>query len=175
MQYLICLLLILFPDKGSSLYEFKTKSIDGKVIDFTQYKGKKILIVNTASECGYTKQYSDLEKLSEKYKDKLVVIGYPANNFGGQEPGTNAEISTFCKKNYGVAFPMAAKVSVKGSDMAAIYHWLTEKSQNGYADSEVKWNFQKRDTPNFLKAFALTWMTALACGDSLTFSLSEKR
>ena len=126
-----------------TIYEFKVQALDGSTIDFSKFKGKKILIVNTASKCGYTPQYEALEKLYEKYREKLVLVGFPANNFGAQEPGTNAEIATFCKKNYGVSFIMAAKVSVKGADMAPIYHWLTEKSKNGFQDSEVKWNFQK--------------------------------
>jgi glutathione peroxidase len=126
-----------------SIYDFKVPGLTGGTIDFSQYKGKKILIVNTASECGYTPQYEDLEKLYEKYKDKLVIVGFPANNFGKQEPGSNEEIAGFCKKNYGVTFPMAAKISTKGDDMAAIYHWLTEKEYNGFENSTVKWNFQK--------------------------------
>jgi len=112
-------------------------------LDFAKYKGKKILIVNTASECGNTPQYAELEAMYEKYKGKLVIVGFPANNFGAQEPGTDKEISAFCVKNYGVTFPMASKISVKGDDMAPIYHWLTEKQYNGFQDSEVKWNFQK--------------------------------
>ena len=126
-----------------SIYDFKVESLDGGTIDFSAFKGKKILIVNTASQCGYTKQYEGLEALYKKYQDKLVIVGFPANNFGGQEPGSSAEIKEFCKKNYGVTFPMAAKISVKGSDMAPIYHWLTEKPYNGLQDSEVGWNFQK--------------------------------
>lgn len=101
------------------------------------------MIVNTASECGYTPQYKELEELYEKYKEKLVIVGFPANNFGEQEPGSNAEIKTFCTKNYGVTFPMAAKISVKGEDMAPIYQWLTHKNLNGVLDAEVKWNFNK--------------------------------
>src|SRR6185312_8323346 len=128
---------------ASSVYDFKITGLDGNPIDLSQYKGKKILIVNTASKCGYTPQYADLEKLYTTYKDKLVIIGFPANNFAQQEPGSNKEISEFCTKNYGVTFPMAAKISVKGDDMAPIYHWLTEKKNNGFQDSEVKWNFQK--------------------------------
>jgi len=130
-------------DAPKSIYDFKVTALDGSIIDFSKFKGKKILIVNTASKCGYTPQYEALEKLYEKYKNKMVIVGFPANNFGSQEPGTNSEIAEFCKKNYGVSFPMAAKISVKGSDMAQIYHWLTEKNQNGLEDSEVKWNFQK--------------------------------
>ncbi len=130
-------------DVPASIYDFKVEGLSGGTIDFSSFKGKKILIVNTASECGYTPQYEDLQALSEKYKGKLVVVGFPANNFGAQEPGTNAEIAGFCKKNYGVTFPMAAKISVKGDDKAPIYQWLTQKAYNKYADSEVKWNFQK--------------------------------
>ncbi len=125
------------------IYDFKVEALTGGTIDFSKFKGKKILIVNTASECGNTPQYENLEKLYNKYKGKLVIVGFPANNFGQQEPGSNNEIATFCKKNYGVSFPMAAKISVKGDDMAPIYHWLTEKDHNGYQNSEVKWNFQK--------------------------------
>lgn len=130
-------------DTTKNIHSFKVEALDGSTIDFASFKGKKILIVNTASECGYTPQYKDLEKLYETYKDKLVVIGFPANNFGGQEPGTNTEIKTFCTKNYGVSFPMAAKISVKGDDMAPIYQWLTQKEKNGVLNAEIKWNFNK--------------------------------
>jgi glutathione peroxidase len=126
-----------------SIHGFKVESLDGNTIDFAAFKGKKILIVNTASECGYTPQYKELESLYEKYKEKLVIVGFPANNFGGQEPGSNSEIKTFCTKNYGVTFPMAAKISVKGDDMAPIYKWLTHKDENGVLDAEIKWNFNK--------------------------------
>lgn len=128
---------------AKSIYDFKVEGLEGGTIDFSTYKGKKILIVNTASKCGYTPQYEDLEKLYETYKDKLVIVGFPANNFGGQEPGSNVEIKEFCKKNYGVTFPMAAKISVKGDDMAPIYQWLCNKTQNGVLDAEVGWNFGK--------------------------------
>ena len=127
----------------TSIYDFKIEALDGSTIDFSKFKGKKILIVNTASKCGYTPQYEALQKIYEKYKDKLVIVGFPANNFLYQEPGSNDKIAEFCKKNYGVSFPMAAKISVKGKDMAAIYHWLTEKEYNHFADSDIKWNFQK--------------------------------
>ncbi len=130
-------------DSTKNIYKFKVNSLDGNPIDFASFKGKKILIVNTASECGYTPQYKDLEELYEKYKNKLVIVGFPANNFGGQEPGTNADIKAFCTKNYGVTFPMAAKISVKGDDIAPIYQWLTHKDQNGVLDAEIKWNFGK--------------------------------
>ena len=126
-----------------SIYDYKVEGLDGKEINFADFKGKKILIVNTASECGFTPQYADLEQVSKDYKDKLVVIGFPANNFGGQELGSNAEIGAFCQKNFGVSFPMAAKVSVKGDDMHPVYKFLTQKAKNGLEDSDVKWNFQK--------------------------------
>ena len=127
----------------ASIYDYKVTALDGSIIDFSQFRGKKILIVNTASKCGFTPQYEALEKLSVKYKDKLVIVGFPANNFLYQEPGDNEKIAAFCQKNYGVTFPMAAKISVKGRNMAPIYHWLTEQQYNKYADSKVKWNFQK--------------------------------
>lgn len=126
-----------------SIYDFKVEALDGSVIDFATFKGKKILIVNTASGCGYTPQYEGLEALYKKYQDKLIVVGFPANNFAGQEPGSNSEIKEFCKKNYGVSFPMAAKISVKGDDTAPIYKWLCNKSENGVLDAEIKWNFNK--------------------------------
>jgi glutathione peroxidase len=127
----------------ASIYDFKVKALDGGIIDFSQFRGKKILIVNTASYCGNTPQYAALQKLSEKYKDKLVIVGFPANNFFFEEPGSNEKIATFCRGRYGVTFPMAAKISVKGRNMAPIYIWLTQKQYNGYMDSKVKWNFQK--------------------------------
>lgn len=129
---------------SQTLYDYKVDALEeGKTINFADFKGKKILVVNTASECGFTPQYEDLEKISKEYGDKLVVVGFPANNFGGQEPGTNVEIGAFCQKNYGVTFPLAAKVSVKGEDTAPIFKFLTEKQLNGVKDTEVKWNFTK--------------------------------
>jgi glutathione peroxidase len=125
-----------------SVHEFKVQGIDGKTIDFTKYKGKKILIVNTASECGYTRQYAALQELSEKYKDELVVIGVPANNFGGQEPGSDSDIKEFCSKTYQVTFPMAAKVSVKGADMAPLFKWLTSQENPDFT-GDIRWNFEK--------------------------------
>lgn len=127
----------------ANIYQFKVQGLEGDVIDFTSFKGKKILVVNTASACGFTPQYKELEELYVKYKGKLVVVGFPANNFGSQEPGTNEDIKAFCQKNYGVTFPMAAKISVKGDDMAPIYQWLTSKEKNGVLDAEIKWNFNK--------------------------------
>jgi len=130
--------------KNKSIYDFKVKSIDGSTFDFKSLKGKKIIIVNTASECGNTPQYSELEEIYKKYKSKnVVVIGFPANNFGGQEPGSDKDIKAFCTKNYAVSFPMMSKISVKGNDIAPIYKWLTEKMENGVKDTPVTWNFQK--------------------------------
>ena len=114
---------------GGSIYDFKVPGLDGTTIDFSAYKGKKIMIVNTASQCGNTPQYKDLETLYEKYKDKLVIIGFPANNFGAQEPGTNTEIKEFCSKNYAVTFPMAEKISVRGDDTHPLYKWLVDQSK----------------------------------------------
>jgi glutathione peroxidase len=128
---------------ASNIYDFKVSSLDGNSIDFSKYKGKNILIVNTASQCGYTKQYADLEKLYEQYKGNLVIIGFPANNFGGQEPGTNKEIKEFCSKNYGVTFPMAEKISVKGEDIHPLFQYLTSKEKNGQMNADIKWNFTK--------------------------------
>jgi len=125
------------------VYDFKVPGLTGGTIYFSQFKGKKILIVNTASKCGNTPQYASLEKLYEKYKDKLVIVGFPANNFGQQEPGTNGEIQEFCKKNYGVSFPMAEKVSVKGDDIHPLFKWLVdEAAKKGFSDP-IKWNFTK--------------------------------
>ncbi len=129
--------------QGSGFYSFKVKTLDGHEFDFSTLKGKKVMIVNTASKCGFTPQYKDLEALYEKYKGNFVIIGFPANNFANQEPGTAAEIRKFCTENYNVTFPMMAKVSVKGDDMSPVYKWLTSKKENGVMDSEVMWNFQK--------------------------------
>jgi len=127
-----------------SFYDFKVKDIDGKDFDLSSLKGKKVLVVNTASKCGLTGQYEQLQEIYKKYGDeKFTIIGFPANNFMKQEPGTNAEIEEFCTKNYGVTFQMMEKISVKGDDMHPLYQWLTEKSKNGVIDSEVGWNFQK--------------------------------
>lgn len=139
----------LFPspkDNGSiphSIYDFKVEGLTGGTINFSDFRGKKILIVNTASKCGNTPQYEGLQKLYEQHKDKLVIIGFPSNNFAFQEPGSNEKIAEFCQKNYGVTFPMAAKISVRGREQAPIYQWLTRKKYNGYSDDSVKWNFQK--------------------------------
>jgi glutathione peroxidase len=127
-----------------TIYQFKVEDLSGKTFDFASLKGKKIMIVNTASKCGLTPQYKELEALYKEYSSKgFVIVGFPANNFAGQEPGTNEEIATFCQLNYGVTFPMMDKVSVKGDDMCAVYQFLTQKSKNGLQDSQVEWNFQK--------------------------------
>ncbi|MFY8097550.1 MAG: glutathione peroxidase [Flavobacterium sp.] len=127
-----------------TIYNYRVKDIAGDDFDFASLKGKKIMIVNTASECGLTPQYEQLQAVYEEFKDKnFVIIGFPANNFGAQEPGSNEQIATFCKKNYGVSFPIMSKISVKGSDIHPIYQFLTQKAKNGLQDSEVQWNFQK--------------------------------
>ena len=128
---------------SKTIYDYKVESLDGEEINFADFKGKKILVVNTASECGFTPQYADLEKLSKDYANNLVIVGFPANNFGGQEPGSNTEIGAFCEKNFGVTFPMAAKVSVKGDDTAPIFKYLTEKDLNGVKNTAILWNFTK--------------------------------
>src|ERR1035437_6260230 len=136
---IISLFSIAFNPTEKTLYDFKVTDIEGKEFDMAQLKGKKVMIVNTASKCGFTPQYKDLETLYTKYKDKnFVIIGFPANNFGGQEPGTNTEIKSFCTKNYGVSFPMMSKISVKGDDIAPIYKWLQSKSENGVDRSEER-------------------------------------
>ena len=128
----------------TSFYDLKVKTLEGENFDLASLKGKKVLVVNTASKCGYTPQYEGLEALFEKYGgENFVIIGFPANNFMKQEPGTNEEIREFCTKNYGVTFPMMAKISVKGDDVHPLYKWLTTKDMNGVMDSKVKWNFQK--------------------------------
>lgn len=127
----------------NGFYDFKVKTLEGEEFNFSSLKGKKVMIVNTASKCGNTPQYKELEAIYEKYQDQFVVVGFPANNFAGQEPGSNEDIRKFCSDNYGVTFPMMQKVSVKGDDMSPVYRWLTKKELNGVKDSEVKWNFQK--------------------------------
>ncbi len=138
--------LFLLPVSGQykTLYDFEVKDISGNAYDLSQLKGKKVLIVNTASKCGYTGQYAELEELYKQYGgDDFTIIGFPANNFMNQEPGTNEEIASFCQINYGVTFPMMAKISVKGKDIHPLYAWLTQKSENGNIDENVKWNFNK--------------------------------
>ena len=138
MKLLLASLTFLLMSSAGTVYDFKVNTLDGKTIDFSQYKGKTLLIVNVASKCGNTPQYKDLQKLHETYGDKVTILGFPANNFGGQEPGTNLEIGEFCSKNYGVTFQMFEKVSVKGTDQHALYAWLKEKTGN-----EPTWNFCK--------------------------------
>ena len=140
---LAAIITVSFAFTAQSVYDFKVEGIDGTPINLADYKGKKIMIVNTASKCGNTPQYDDLEKLYAQHDDKLVIIGFPVNNFGSQEPGSNEEIAAFCDKNYAITFPMMAKISVKGPDMHPLYKFLTQRTLNGYADNEVKWNFQK--------------------------------
>jgi len=156
MKYLLTALLVLIgfttviaktkqreKPKPNNIYKFRVPSIEGSTIDFSKFKGKKILVVNTASKCGYTPQYAGLEKLYNDYKDKLVIVGFPANNFGQQEPGTNEEIQEFCKLRYGVTFPLASKVDVVGDNIHPLFKWLTSKDENGVLDATIKWNFTK--------------------------------
>tara|TARA_Y100000589_G_scaffold332090_1_gene389197 strand:- start:7300 stop:7773 length:474 start_codon:yes stop_codon:yes gene_type:complete len=125
-----------------SLHEFTIQSIDGKEISLSKFKGKKILIANTASKCGYTPQYMELQEVHEKYGDKIVIIGFPANNFGGQEPGTNNEIKSFCQKNYGVTFLLSEKVSVKGKNIDPLFEWMNNLENDGFK-GDIRWNFEK--------------------------------
>jgi glutathione peroxidase len=135
---------VIASESHQTIHHFKVEDIQGKVFDLADLAGKKVMIVNTASKCGLTPQYEQLEKLYNEYKDKnFVIVGFPANNFMNQEPGTNEEIADFCQINYGVSFPMMSKISVKGDDISPLYQWLTSKSQNGVMDVEVTWNFQK--------------------------------
>lgn len=137
----LTVLTMAFTSSTKNLHSFKAKTLEGKEFDFASLKGKKVLIVNTASECGYTPQYKDLQSLYVKYSSKnFVIIGFPCNDFGGQEPGTGAEIKSFCQKNYGVTFQMMEKVSIASSP---VYKWLTTKTENGVLDAVVKWNFNK--------------------------------
>jgi glutathione peroxidase len=138
------LLALSFASGEKTLHEFKAETIDGKEFDFKSLKGKKVMIVNVASKCGYTHQYEQLEKLYKTYGgEKFTIVAFPANNFKSQEPGTNEEIAEFCKKNFGVTFQIMAKISVKGDDMHPVYKWLTQKEENGVQDTVVRWNFQK--------------------------------
>ena len=140
-------ILTLFPitalTQAGGFYSFNLKTLEGNDFDLDSLKGKKVMVVNTASRCGYTPQYKELQELYEQYGRELVIIGFPSNNFGNQEPGTALEIRQFCTENYKVTFPMMEKVSVRGEDMHPLYRWLTSKEENGIMDSEVKWNFQK--------------------------------
>lgn len=126
-----------------NFHGFKVRTLEGDEFDLASLKGKKVMVVNVASKCGFTPQYKDLEEMYQKYQGDLVIIGFPANNFANQEPGTASEIRQFCSQNYGVTFPLMEKISVKGDDIHPLYEWLTSKEKNGVLDSEVKWNFQK--------------------------------
>lgn len=141
---LFFLMTIVMVGQNKSLYDFKVVDIDGKAFDMSKLKGKKVLIVNVASKCGLTPQYEKLQELYTKYKDhNFVVIGFPSDNFKGQEPGTNEEIKTFCTLTYNVTFPMMSKIDVVGENKIPLYQWLTQKSENGKLNAEVQWNFQK--------------------------------
>jgi glutathione peroxidase len=132
------------PAATMSFHDLSALDINGNTVSMSSFKGKKVLVVNTASKCGYTKQYAQLQELYDSFKDKdLVVVGFPSNDFGGQEPGSEEEIAAFCQKNFGVNFPMMGKVSTKGSDQHPVYQWLTEQGRNGVMDAKVKWNFHK--------------------------------
>lgn len=128
---------------SKSIYDFSIKSLDGGTINFSDFKGKTIMIVNTASMCGYTPQYAALEKLYEDHKDKLVIVGFPSDNFGGQEYKDDKDIKSFCQKNYGVTFPLTTRVDVKGDNTTPVYKYLCSKSENGVLDAEISWNFNK--------------------------------
>ena len=149
MKKIILIIMALFnfstdiKSQETSIYDFKINGIDGSIIDFKQFKGKYILFVNVASKCGFTSQYEGLESLFQKYKEKLIVIGFPCNQFGGQEPGNSKDIIKFCTDNYGVSFLLSEKIDVKGKNINIIYKWLTNISMNGKFNSSVKWNFQK--------------------------------
>ena len=127
----------------SKFYDFKMKSIDGEEVSLAQFKGKKVVVLNVASQCGYTPQYADWEKFYKENKEKVVVLGFPCNQFMGQEPGESADIKAFCEKNYGVTFPIFEKIDVKGDSKAPLYAWLTDKNQNGWNEQEPSWNFCK--------------------------------
>lgn len=127
----------------SSIHQFKVAGISEEEIDFADFKGRKILVVNVASECGYTPQYQQLQELSEYFNDKLVVVGFPCNDFGGQEPGDHHSIQQFCNRNYGVSFPLAAKVNIRSTEPHPLYQWLTKRALNGVLDAQVEWNFHK--------------------------------
>jgi glutathione peroxidase len=140
---LFLLISMTIQSQTGNFYDFKVKTLEGDDFDLSVLKGKKVMVVNVASKCGFTPQYKDLEDMYKKYEGELVIIGFPANNFMNQEPGSASDIRQFCSQNYGVTFPLMEKISVKGKDMHPLYQWLTEKEKNGVMDSEVKWNFQK--------------------------------
>ncbi len=155
------------PEKKASMiaetpktfYELTYTDIDGKSVSMSAYKGKYVLCVNVASKCGHTPQYAKLEALYEKFKDKLVIIGFPCNQFLGQEPGSEKEIAEFCTKNYGVTFPLSSKIDVKGKDQHSVYTWLMTKDVNGVSDDKVEWNFHK-----VLVSPEGTWLKAFSAG-----------
>jgi len=157
----------------SSIYDFELPLLDGQMVKLSTYKGKKILIVNTASECGYTPQYENLEALYKQYGDKVVVLGFPANNFGGQEPGTNEEIKAFCSLTYGVTFPMFSKISVKGENMSPLYQWLTQKDKNGWNEEAPNWNFCKYLINEEGKLMAFYASSIDPLGEEITKAISE--
>jgi glutathione peroxidase len=147
-QRLVLLILFLLTAisgfaQSKGFYDFRVKTLEGNDFDLSTLKGKKVIVVNTASKCGFTPQYKELEEVYVKYRDVLVIIGFPANNFMHQEPGSASDIRKFCTEHYGITFPLMEKISVKGDNMDPLYKWLTSKSENGVMDSEVKWNFQK--------------------------------
>jgi glutathione peroxidase len=160
-------------EPSTSIYDFEMPLSDGTIQSLSAFKGKKILIVNTASKCGYTPQYEGLELLYKEYGEKVVVLAFPANNFGGQEPGTNAEIASFCKNNYDVTFPVFSKISVKGNDMNPLYQWLTQKSKNGWNEDAPNWNFCKYliDEEGNLEAFYGSAVEPL--GDEITKAIAK--
>ena len=155
----------------SDFYDFKMTSLDGQEIDFSQYKGKKVLLVNTASECGFTPQYEDLQKLNETHGKDVVILGFPANNFGGQEPGSNKEIATFCQKNYGVSFQMFEKISVKGEDKAPLYAWLQQNAPN---HEEPTWNFCKYLVDENGKVVAFYPSKVKPMGEEILAAIAQK-
>jgi len=163
----------LFMLSAPSLYDFPVLNIEGKKMDLTKYKGKKILIVNTASECGFTGQFKGLQELADTYKGKLVVIGFPANNFGGQEPGSNEEILAYCSKKYNVTFPMAGKISVKGDDIDPLFKWLTS-AENPDFTGPVKWNFEKFLIDEKGKLIRRFRSTTKPMGDDITSAIEGK-
>ena len=177
-RLILLLFLMMLPIVGfaqkSSFYDFKVKTLEGDDFDFSSLKGKKVMVVNTASKCGYTPQYKDLEEVYEKYQEDLVIIGFPANNFMNQEPGTATEIRAFCTNNYGVTFPIMEKISVKGKDMHPLYKWLTSKNENGVMDSEVKWNFQKYLIDENGKLVDVVYSKEKPASDRITAWISSK-
>lgn len=141
--FLSFIIMTSFHPSAKSIYDFKIKALDGSTIDFSEYKGKKILIVNTASMCGFTPQYEGLEKLYESHKDNLVIVGFPSDNFGNQEFHNDDSISTFCRRDHGVTFPLTTRVDVKGPNATPVYKYLCNKNENGVLDAEISWNFNK--------------------------------